>query len=67
MTGKTAKYMSWNHDRNVVESELSHPTEKNECKQSNRRFSKEIRNVRLGFCTDGFDPFHNTHARDHTI
>ena len=30
-------------------------------------FSKEIRNVRLGLSTDGFDPFRDAHARKYTV
>ena len=51
MAGKTAKCMRWHHDRNVVEGELSHPADGDEWKQFDHRFpkfSKEIRNVRLG-------------------
>ena len=60
MAGKTVKCMRWHHDRNVVEGELSHPADGDEWKHFDRRFpkfSKEIRNVRLGLSTDGFDPF----------
>ncbi|XP_017234788.1 uncharacterized protein LOC108208774 [Daucus carota subsp. sativus] len=70
MAGKTAKCMRWHHDRNVVEGELSHPADGDEWKQFDRRFpkfSKEIRNVRLGLSTDGFDPFRDAHARDYTV
>ena len=30
-------------------------------------FSKDIRNVRLGLSTDGFDPFRDAHAREYIV
>ncbi|XP_074355723.1 uncharacterized protein LOC141695375 [Apium graveolens] len=50
--------------------ELSHPSDEDEWKQFHRRFqrfSKEIRNVRLGLSTDGFDPFRDKHAKEYTV
>ncbi|XP_074324381.1 uncharacterized protein LOC141661296 [Apium graveolens] len=70
MAEKTAKCMRWYHDRIAVEGELSHPADGDEWKQFDRRFqrfSKEIRNVRLGLSTDGFDPFRDKHAREYTV
>ncbi|XP_074369192.1 uncharacterized protein LOC141710524 [Apium graveolens] len=70
MAEKTAKCMRWHHDRVIVEGQLSHPADGDEWKQFDRRFtrfSKEIRNVRLGLSTDGFDPFRDAHAKEYTV
>ena len=70
MAEKTAKCMTWHHDRVVVEGQLSHPADGNEWKQFDRRFprfAKEIRNVRIGLASDGFDPFRDAHAREYTV
>ncbi|KAL8109145.1 hypothetical protein AgCh_025290 [Apium graveolens] len=48
MSEKTAKCMTWHHDRAVVEGQLSHPVDRDEWKQFNHRFprfAKETRNV----------------------
>ncbi|XP_074341901.1 uncharacterized protein LOC141679298 [Apium graveolens] len=70
MAKTTTKAMRWHHDRIVVEGELSHPADGDEWKQFDRRFhrfSKEIRNVRLGLSTDGFDPFRDKHTKEYTV
>nr|XP_017253925.1 PREDICTED: uncharacterized protein LOC108223955 [Daucus carota subsp. sativus] len=70
MAEKTAECMRWHHNRVVVEGQLSHPADGDEWKQFDSRFprfSKEIRNVRLGLSTDGFDPFRDAHAREYTV
>ena len=70
MAKKTAECMKWHHNRVVIEGELSHPSDGDEWKQFDRRFpnfAREIRNVRLGLSTDGFDPFRDPHARNYTI
>ncbi|XP_074337048.1 uncharacterized protein LOC141674227 [Apium graveolens] len=70
MSEKTAKCMTWHHDRAAVEGQLSHPVDGDEWKQFNHRFprfAKETRNVRIGLASDGFDPFRDAHARDYTV
>lgn len=60
MSSYTAEDMRWHHTRETVLGELSHPADGDEWKNFDRiypDFSKEVRNVRLGLGTDGFDPF----------
>nr|XP_017246139.1 PREDICTED: uncharacterized protein LOC108217761 [Daucus carota subsp. sativus] len=70
MAKKTAECMRWHHDRLIVEGELSHPADGDEWKQFDRRFpnfAKDMRNVRLGLSSDGFDPFRDPHAQGYTV
>ncbi|XP_074323719.1 uncharacterized protein LOC141660630 [Apium graveolens] len=70
MNKKTAEDMRWHHNRVKVDGQLCHPADGDECKQFDRRFpnfSKEIRNIRLGLSSDGFDPFRDSHAREYTV
>ncbi|XP_074322753.1 uncharacterized protein LOC141659723 [Apium graveolens] len=70
MNKKTAEDMRWHHNRVKVDGQLCHPADGDEWKQFDRRFpnfSKEIRNVRLGLSSDGFDPFRDSHAREYTV
>nr|XP_017227573.1 PREDICTED: uncharacterized protein LOC108203286 [Daucus carota subsp. sativus] len=70
MSEKTAKCMTWHHDRVVAEDQLNHPADGDEWKQFDRRFprfTKEIQNVRIGLASDGFDPFRDAHAREYTV
>ncbi|XP_074378214.1 uncharacterized protein LOC141719736 [Apium graveolens] len=66
---KTAKCMTWHHDRVIVDGQLSHPADGDEWKAFDARFTrfaKEARNIRLGLSSDGFDPFRDPLARDYT-
>ncbi|XP_054778391.1 uncharacterized protein LOC129286454 [Prosopis cineraria] len=56
----TAKYMSWHIDKHHEEGVLSHPSDGSSWKhfdQAYLEFASEPRNVRLGLCADGFNPF----------
>ncbi|KAF5799082.1 hypothetical protein HanRHA438_Chr07g0310641 [Helianthus annuus] len=51
--------MSWHHDHKTKEGSMAHPSDGMAWKHfdsENPDFAKEIRNVRLGLCTDGFNP-----------
>nr|GEU60015.1 hypothetical protein [Tanacetum cinerariifolium] len=56
----TATHMRW-HDEHVQEDDvMSHPSDDEAWKhfdQTYPPFAEETRNVRLGLCTDGFQPF----------
>ncbi|XP_076958533.1 uncharacterized protein LOC143634297 [Bidens hawaiensis] len=55
---KTARHLTWHADRSLSEK-MSHPSEGRAWHHFNSvfpDFAKEIRNVRLGLCTDGFCP-----------
>ncbi|KAJ0585549.1 putative Transposase-associated domain-containing protein [Helianthus annuus] len=59
MSTKTAKDMTWHHDHKTKEGSMAHPSDGMAWKHfdsENPDFAKEIRNVRLGLCTDGFNP-----------
>ncbi|KAK9062208.1 hypothetical protein SSX86_019394 [Deinandra increscens subsp. villosa] len=59
MSIKTAKEMTWHHDHKTKEGSMAHPSDGMAWKhfdKENPGFAKEIRNVRLGLCTDGFNP-----------
>ncbi|XP_027933729.1 uncharacterized protein LOC114189213 [Vigna unguiculata] len=64
MSKNTSKYMRWHVDGvRQDESVMTHPSDAEAWKQFNRThptFSQDSRNVRLGLCTDGFNPFSNT-------
>ncbi|XP_074367216.1 uncharacterized protein LOC141707765 [Apium graveolens] len=42
-------------------------SENTKCDKYKRDRYKEIRNVRLGLSTDGFDPFRDAHAKEYTV
>ncbi|CAM8943756.1 unnamed protein product [Rhodiola kirilowii] len=61
--------MRWHEVRRVEEGLIRHPADSEACQDFDNKFpefSKDIRNVRLGLATDGFNPFraaalsHNT-------
>ncbi|KAJ0921118.1 putative Transposase-associated domain-containing protein [Helianthus annuus] len=59
MSTKTAKNMTWHHDHKTKEGSMAHPSDGKAWKHFdsvNPGFANEIRNVRLGLCTDGFNP-----------
>jgi Transposase family tnp2/Domain of unknown function (DUF4218)/Transposase-associated domain len=56
----TAKDMRWHAEHVVEDGVMSHPSDSEAWKhfdQSHPEFAAETRNVRLGLCTDGFQPF----------
>jgi len=61
MSSKTAKHMRWHAERvRREENVASHPADAEAWKHFDRThptFLREIRNVRLSLCTNGFNPF----------
>uniref|UniRef100_A0A251V5A0 Putative transposon, En/Spm-like, Transposase-associated domain protein n=2 Tax=Helianthus annuus TaxID=4232 RepID=A0A251V5A0_HELAN len=69
MSTKTAKDMTWHHDHKTIEGSMAHPSDGMAWKHfdsENPDFAKEIRNVRLGLCTDGFNP-NNSHSIPYSL
>ncbi|KAI3745705.1 hypothetical protein L6452_08111 [Arctium lappa] len=59
MSRKTAKEMTWHYDHKKESGLMVHPSDGEAWKHfdlKDPRFAEEIRNVRLGLCTDGFSP-----------
>ncbi|GJT92692.1 putative transposase-associated domain-containing protein [Tanacetum coccineum] len=59
MNKKTAKDMVWHHTHKTKQRSMAHPSDGKAWKHFdsiNPDFAEEIRNVRLGLCTDGFSP-----------
>jgi hypothetical protein len=54
MSPRTPEHMIRHQSYNVVDGVIVHPSDD---KAWNTYFSAESRNVRLGLCTDGFNPF----------
>ncbi|XP_057999061.1 uncharacterized protein LOC131177905 [Hevea brasiliensis] len=56
----TAAHMRWHDEHNMEDDVMCHPSDSEAWKHFNRTHSllaSESRNVRLGLCTDGFQPF----------
>ncbi|XP_065867486.1 uncharacterized protein [Euphorbia lathyris] len=56
----TAEHMRWHHEHVCDEGTMCHPCDSEAWKHFNiinESFVAESRNVRLGLCTDGFQPF----------
>ncbi|XP_042388266.1 uncharacterized protein LOC121980336 isoform X2 [Zingiber officinale] len=56
----TAEHMTWHANHQTEEGLMCHPSDAEAWKNFDRtypEFSKEIRNIRLGLCADGFAPF----------
>lgn len=56
----TAKHMRWHDEHDCTDGVMAHPSNAEAWKHFDRRypsFASETRNVRLGLCTDGFQPF----------
>ncbi|XP_058214912.1 uncharacterized protein LOC131326234 [Rhododendron vialii] len=54
--------MKWHSDKRVDDEDMRHPADTPQWKRLDEKypeFSWETRNVRLGFATDGFNPFGN--------
>ncbi|GJX86192.1 uncharacterized protein Tco_0336966 [Tanacetum coccineum] len=60
MSKKMSKEMTWHHDHKTDSNKMVHPSDGKAWKHFDSThyssFSKEIQNVRLGLCTDGFNP-----------
>ncbi|XP_074362218.1 uncharacterized protein LOC141702437 [Apium graveolens] len=70
MSKHMAQYMRWHKNRDVVEGQLTHPADGDEWKQFDRAFpsfANEVRNVRLGLATIGFEPFHNKQSKNYSV
>jgi len=60
MSPRTAKHMTWHQSHHAVDGVMVHPFDGEAWKYFNSmhpHFSAKSRNVRLGLCTDGFNPF----------
>ena len=60
MSSRTAEHMSWHAKSPAKDGDLNHPADGKAWKDFNLahpRIALEPRNVRLGFSTDGFNPF----------
>jgi len=60
MSPRTAEHMTWHQLHNTVDGVMVHPSDGEAWKHFNSvhpHFSAESRNVHLGLCTDGFNPF----------
>jgi hypothetical protein len=58
MSPRTAEHMTWHQSHDVVDGVMLHPSDSETWKHFNSvHFLAESRNVRLGLCTDGFNPF----------
>ncbi|XP_019257788.1 PREDICTED: uncharacterized protein LOC109236007 [Nicotiana attenuata] len=69
MAKETAKKMRWHKEENIDDGVLRHPSDSISWKSFDERhptFSAELRNVRLGLASDGFQPFGNMSA-NHSI
>ncbi|XP_024009381.1 uncharacterized protein LOC112084472 [Eutrema salsugineum] len=61
---KTAAAMRWHAEHQAKEGEMCHPSDAAEWKyfqDLHPQFAEEPRNVYLGLCTDGFNPFGMSH------
>ncbi|GJR66424.1 putative transposase-associated domain-containing protein [Tanacetum coccineum] len=69
MNKKTAKDMTWHNDHKTKEGSMAHPSDGKAWKHFdtvNSYFADEIRNVRLGLCTDGFSP-NNSNSNPYSL
>jgi len=60
MSPRTAEHMTWHQAHHAVDGVMVHPSNGEAWKRFNSvhpHFSAESKNVRLGLCTDGFNPF----------
>ena len=57
---RTAEHMRWHAESELEDGIMNHPRDGEAWQHFNRAFpdfANEVRNVRLGLCTDGFSPF----------
>jgi len=60
MSPRTAEHMTWHQSHHAVDGVMVHPSDGEAWKHFNSvhpHSSSESRNVHLGLCTDGFNPF----------
>jgi len=60
MSPRTAELMTWHQSHHAVDGVMVHPSDCEAWKHFNSmhpHFLAESRNVHLGLCTDGFNPF----------
>lgn len=56
----TAKHMRWHAEHEMEDGKMCHPSDSPAWKhfsEVHQDFAAEVRNIRLGLCTDGFQPF----------
>jgi len=56
---QTTQHMTWHYEKKI-EGMLCHPSDGEAWKHFDRKhpsFASDPRNVRLGLCTDGFNPY----------
>ena len=56
----TAKFMRWHAEHEMIDGKMCHPSDSPAWKhfsELHADFAAEVRNIRLGLCTDGFQPF----------
>ncbi|GKC60371.1 putative transposase-associated domain-containing protein, partial [Tanacetum coccineum] len=69
MSKKMSKEMTWHYDHKTDSNKMVHPSDGKAWKHfdsTHSTFSKEIRNVRLGLCTDGFNP-NNSNSNPYSL
>jgi hypothetical protein len=60
MSPRTTEHMTWHQSHDTVDGVMVHPFDGEAWKHFNSlhpHFSAKSRNVRLGLCIDGFNPF----------
>jgi hypothetical protein len=65
MSPRTAEHMTWHQTHDAVDGVMVHPSDGEAWKRFNSvhpHFSAESRNMRLGLCTDRFNPFESFSA-----
>ena len=65
MSPRTVEHMTWHLSHNTVDGVMVHPSNSKAWKHFNivyPHFSAESRNVHLGLCTKGFNPFRSFSA-----
>ncbi|XP_050227785.1 uncharacterized protein LOC126677281 [Mercurialis annua] len=58
----TARHMTWHADHEMDGDKMCHPSDSSAWKRFSElhsEFADEVRNIRLGLCSDGFQPFAN--------
>ena len=69
MNPKDAELLRWHQDSRKKDAKLRHPADGPEWRNINRKFpvfAEEPRNLRLGLCTDGMNPYGNWSSRHST-